>query len=730
MVLMAVFGHLEGLPVVRSGDEQTVDDTISMFKALSREQQGKDHQINHVPDHAGETPNFEKDSIDFTPWLLDPDLPLDETPRGDGPLTDVSLDLEDSLSTGQHWGRVKKAFKSVHQAAKKTVQKIGRAMKKTASKVGKAIKKAVHHAGKFARKVGSSVVKAAGKLADKVMKGMSSKYPASSLSPVILVPGLASSRLRGRIFRQDARNKKLGCKVSSKNSRLWFSAKLLSPWHKDCILYTMEGKYDAKHHRFRSRNDTTVVVPHFGDTTAFEALSDILGLDVGSSIWFNYVHMLEFYGYKKGRDLWGAPYDFRLIPGYPSKGSDTLEFFKKLRVLTEDVYDRTGGKRVTYITHSLGGVVTKMFLGGDGSDDLTKTWGVSAAWRAKYVDTFLPVGAPFGGAVESIQAVVSGSNPGIPFAKPTEFHALLSHTTGVLATLTDANLSGENPRPICRFDGKEYINTPQSIYKLLKASNNSATADVYIKSIVPSRALLKAMPDFHTNVMVAYKLPTVEYVQYSTSQTSQIIAHHRKAKIKVQVACNPGAKPTSSSKCPKPSLFNKCRKQWSNHMGDGTVPQASGEYLPKQWVKHDKRNQLQRFRCVVHRDMISDMSVMNAMMKQVVKGFKSSRFRNFKYKASLAIAKASMFTGLDKVQSKVYNYIAGRRRRGTSGKSKWLLEAKKTSTSKATRAPTGSHHPHRHNPHHHNPHRHNPHRHNPHRHSTSRRRRRWGRWGR
>ena len=59
-------------------------------------------------------------------------------------------------------------------------------------------------------------------------------------------------------------------------------------------------KYDKKTHQFHSRDGTRVFAPHFGGTSSFEALTDLVGMDIGSSIFFNLVQKLMFYGYEKG----------------------------------------------------------------------------------------------------------------------------------------------------------------------------------------------------------------------------------------------------------------------------------------------------------------------------------------------------------------------------------------------------------------------------------------------
>jgi len=119
------------------------------------------------------------------------------------------------------------------------------------------------------------------------------------------------------------------------------------------------------------------------------------------------IEMFEAQGYVIGKDLHGAPYDWRLAPQHNKIYHD------KLKTLIEDTVKRNG-KPAIVITHSYGGV---MFY-----DFLLK---MTAEWKKAHVDEFIPMGAPFGGAAKTLRAVLSGYAFNIPLLKEEKFQPIL-----------------------------------------------------------------------------------------------------------------------------------------------------------------------------------------------------------------------------------------------------------------------------------------------------------------
>ncbi len=65
--------------------------------------------------------------------------------------------------------------------------------------------------------------------------------------------------------------------------------------------------------------------------------------------------------------------------------------------LVEDTYKINGNRKVVLISHSLGGPFTLRFL-----NNMTKDW------KNKFIDSFVPIAAPFAGATKILRMFSSG----------------------------------------------------------------------------------------------------------------------------------------------------------------------------------------------------------------------------------------------------------------------------------------------------------------------------------
>lgn len=87
------------------------------------------------------------------------------------------------------------------------------------------------------------------------------------------------------------------------------------------------------------------------------------------------------------------------------------QFFIKLKILVEQAYETNEGQRVTLMGHSLGGLMSLIFL--QRQDD---------AWKEKYIDKFIALAAPWGGSVKALKVFAIGTD----FTKIRITHSSLS----------------------------------------------------------------------------------------------------------------------------------------------------------------------------------------------------------------------------------------------------------------------------------------------------------------
>ena len=106
-----------------------------------------------------------------------------------------------------------------------------------------------------------------------------------------------------------------------------------------------------------------------------------------------------------GHNLYGAPYDWRLAPdGLATKpyAPGGATYYAALQALLERAVARHHRPAVL-VTHSMGGPVALDFLNRR-----------DRAWKAAHVAHFVALSPPFGGALATLEAVVSGYTFGVP----------------------------------------------------------------------------------------------------------------------------------------------------------------------------------------------------------------------------------------------------------------------------------------------------------------------------
>eukprot|EP00475_Leptophrys_vorax_P005212 TRINITY_DN1315_c0_g1_i2.p1 TRINITY_DN1315_c0_g1~~TRINITY_DN1315_c0_g1_i2.p1 ORF type:complete len:265 (-),score=63.66 TRINITY_DN1315_c0_g1_i2:33-827(-) len=84
-------------------------------------------------------------------------------------------------------------------------------------------------------------------------------------------------------------------------------------------------------------------------------------------------------------------------------GPDGLgDYYILLQSLIEETYRMNGNERVLIVTHSMGGPVALYFLNQ-----------MSAAWKDKFIQAFVPIAPPFGGSALVLRSSISGYNFGV-----------------------------------------------------------------------------------------------------------------------------------------------------------------------------------------------------------------------------------------------------------------------------------------------------------------------------
>jgi len=223
---------------------------------------------------------------------------------------------------------------------------------------------------------------------------------ANELQPVVLVPGLAGSVVRAKLSGADRAH--FWCESTSDWFTTWVSATELLPEQKDCTLARLATHFDAA-----SGNYSDARGVKLDSSVDFGGVGGISELDPGvaASAYFKHLikHLVEA-GYVVGLNLHGAPYDWRMAPdghagAYAAYGGS---YYARLKALIETT-TAANNARAHLITHSLGGPTVLAFLNLQ-----------TAEWKARHIASFIPISGPWGGAVEQVEASISGNNLGVP----------------------------------------------------------------------------------------------------------------------------------------------------------------------------------------------------------------------------------------------------------------------------------------------------------------------------
>jgi len=385
----------------------------------------------------------------------------------------------------------------------------------------------------------------------------------SAKPPIVLVPGLAGSVFRVKLH--GAPEPHFFCSKTSDWFTTWVNAEQLIPEQKDCLLARVHQYFDAANATYHDAPgvtlDTNVDFGGVGGIAYLDPSLKIGPLDYYSTM----ITYFERMGYEVGRDLHGAPYDWRAAPdGHMAGGA----YFDKLQALIENT-TAANGARAHVVTHSLGGTT---FLG------FVKTR--AAGWVQKHIASFVPISSPWGGATVMALSDVSGSSLGIPLIPQDYLRSVQSTAaSGVFVLPTEAAFG---TGPLVQTPARNY--TASQMANFLSDLGLTQAADILrnLERQSLNTAQLGPPPaGLRTLAISSYGVKTSEAYIFSQPFT-------------------PG--------------FTKPPSETREGDGDGTVNLASLR-LARGWPQHDgtERRVLELDGGVSHFEMLKDQRVLQAV---------------------------------------------------------------------------------------------------------------------
>ena len=344
--------------------------------------------------------------------------------------------------------------------------------------------------------------------------------------PVIILPPLYGSNLYVSYNKTDL---PWYCPSEMDNELLWVDTKLFVPPRINCLLKLLQVFYDTKTGKIGNRPGVEVKVhpDHFGgDESVRYVDSGILGHQFVDAL----ASMTSFFlthGYRMKKDLYAAPYDWRIAPA----GID--EFWGQLHDLIIEAYLKNGNTKVTILGYSCGAFNLHHFL----------TTKVTEEWKQKYIEKIVFLAPSFTGTHDVFDGLFNRYTPLIPFWRTEVMADMVESLPCVHAHLQNVEVFG-NLTMVVGPDGENY--TAADLKDLL-IRHNRVRGDC-------QPMLEKSMP-FRQKAPVDINLPTM--VIYNTGVPTHVRLE-----------------------------YNRGWDKWPDYVtdrGDGTIPANGAEWVCEKW---------------------------------------------------------------------------------------------------------------------------------------------------
>lgn len=221
------------------------------------------------------------------------------------------------------------------------------------------------------------------------------------MKPIVIIPGISGSIL---VNRHKPHKELLGRKMLDNR---WLNIKPYSidsvtTWKREMGLDVTEndkGKILGMYEKYKD-----IGVYDIGGTKGIcDILPDLLLFNESQQQFFENNYKFRYFhhmtkelhkvGYHDHHNLFGIPYDFRLVldPVYRNKLFHQFQHYIEAAV-------QKNGEPCVVVTHSLGGLMFKWFL----------TSVVSQKWIDEHIHVFVCINCPFGGAPFALKALLAG----------------------------------------------------------------------------------------------------------------------------------------------------------------------------------------------------------------------------------------------------------------------------------------------------------------------------------
>ena len=306
--------------------------------------------------------------------------------------------------------------------------------------------------------------------------------------PVVLIPGLGGSILEAKWDISFSWYRFFCQREEEHWTQIWPSAFSAIPLENTCWANLIKTETDGTN--INSSKGVDVRAKDFGGLSGINILDevDLYLLNIPIVKYFEETtQKLKELGYDQ---LYGAPYDFRLI----INRNYLDNYLLRLKRLIKEAWRKSGGEKVTLMSHSLGGPLTSYFINCQ-----------PKSWKDKYLKKFIAISGPFGGATQALASCLTGETEGIPVSKA--FMKKLEKTYGGVIWMINEPNTWRNISMI-NGQGTNYI--PQ----ILAESGSPETGDLWINRALPIWRKTIENPNIETHLVYGSEVSTLFSLDY------------------------------------------------------------------------------------------------------------------------------------------------------------------------------------------------------------------------
>ena len=217
--------------------------------------------------------------------------------------------------------------------------------------------------------------------------------------PIVIIPALYGSNLYATYGK--GYSKHWYCPKHMDHKMFWVDWKYLIPPEINCFFELLRGYYDPVTDSVTSEPGLTIDIPDFGGVDSITNIDKgVFGHPFVEALG-SLIELFKKHGYVVKKDLFGAPYDWRLaMVGIEST------FYPKLKDLIELAFQKNNEK-VTILGYSCGGMAIQRFL----------TKFVTTEWKEKYIKKVIFLAPAFAGSGATLNVAWNKIFPILHFLK-------------------------------------------------------------------------------------------------------------------------------------------------------------------------------------------------------------------------------------------------------------------------------------------------------------------------